>query len=115
MLDSRGCLCPPNDSASCFSVVSDRSSDLTDRVLSWQGRLPRARLASPAIQVERSAQFGPPAHSQDRSKRVTLGLPRPRTNPDDGVACNLAGKGVARPDSVRTALMLAARLSANRG
>ncbi len=51
----------------------------------------------------------------DDGVNVTLGLPRPRTSPDHGVAYDLAGKGAARPDSMRAALMLAARLSARRG
>jgi 4-hydroxythreonine-4-phosphate dehydrogenase len=51
----------------------------------------------------------------DDGVNVTLGLPRPRTSPDHGVAYDIAGKGAARPDSMRAALALAARLSAHRG
>jgi 4-hydroxythreonine-4-phosphate dehydrogenase len=51
----------------------------------------------------------------DDGVNVTLGLPRPRTSPDHGVAYDIAGKGAARPDSMRAALALAARLSAPGG
>lgn len=47
----------------------------------------------------------------DDGVNVTLGLPKPRTSPDHGVAYDLAGTGRARPDSMRAALLLAARLA----
>jgi 4-hydroxythreonine-4-phosphate dehydrogenase len=43
---------------------------------------------------------------------VTLGLPFIRTSPDHGTALNLAGKGIARPDSLIAALELAAAMAA---
>jgi 4-hydroxythreonine-4-phosphate dehydrogenase len=49
----------------------------------------------------------------DDSVNVTLGLPFIRTSPDHGTAFGLAGKGVARNDSLRAALDLAATLAAN--
>jgi 4-hydroxythreonine-4-phosphate dehydrogenase len=45
---------------------------------------------------------------------LTLGLPFLRTSPDHGTAFALAGRGVARPDSMIAALALAARIAANR-
>jgi 4-hydroxythreonine-4-phosphate dehydrogenase len=42
---------------------------------------------------------------------VTLGLPFVRTSPDHGTAFDIAGRGVARPDSLIAALHLAARLA----
>jgi 4-hydroxythreonine-4-phosphate dehydrogenase len=45
---------------------------------------------------------------------VTLGLPIVRTSPDHGVAYDLAGKGLARSDSLIAALRLAADISARR-
>lgn len=45
---------------------------------------------------------------------VTLGLPIVRTSPDHGTAKDIAGKGVARPDSLIAAIQLAAELAANR-
>jgi len=41
---------------------------------------------------------------------VTLGLPFVRTSPDHGTAFDIAGKGVARCDSMRAALRLAAEM-----
>jgi len=42
---------------------------------------------------------------------VTLGLPFPRTSPDHGTAFEIAGKGIARPDSMIAAINLAAELT----
>lgn len=42
---------------------------------------------------------------------VTLGLPRPRTSPDHGVAWDIAGQGRAEPGSMLAALELCASLS----
>ena len=47
----------------------------------------------------------------DEAVNVTLGLPFPRTSPDHGTAFDIAGTGVARPDSFLAALDLAARLA----
>jgi 4-hydroxythreonine-4-phosphate dehydrogenase len=48
----------------------------------------------------------------DSAVNVTLGLPFIRTSPDHGTAFDIAGKGIARPDSLIAALRLAARLGA---
>jgi 4-hydroxythreonine-4-phosphate dehydrogenase len=48
----------------------------------------------------------------DEGVNVTLGLPFVRTSPDHGTAFDIAGKGIARPDSLVAALSLAARLAA---
>ena len=45
---------------------------------------------------------------------VTLGLSILRTSPDHGTALDIAGKGLAEPDSLIAALKLAARLAAHR-
>ncbi len=50
----------------------------------------------------------------DDAVNVTLGLPKPRTSPDHGVAYDMAGRGVARAGSMRAALLLAARLAGGR-
>jgi 4-hydroxythreonine-4-phosphate dehydrogenase len=42
---------------------------------------------------------------------VTLGLPFPRTSPDHGTAFDIAGKGIARPDSMIAAINLAVELA----
>jgi 4-hydroxythreonine-4-phosphate dehydrogenase len=46
----------------------------------------------------------------DEAVNVTLGLPFVRTSPDHGTAFDIAGKGIARPDSLMAALKLADRL-----
>lgn len=43
---------------------------------------------------------------------VTLGLPFVRTSPDHGTAVDIAGRGVARPESLIAALQLAAAMAA---
>ncbi len=47
----------------------------------------------------------------DDGVNVTLGLPFIRTSPDHGTAFDIAGRGVARPDSLCAALRLAARMA----
>jgi 4-hydroxythreonine-4-phosphate dehydrogenase len=46
-----------------------------------------------------------------RAVNVTLGLPIVRTSVDHGTAFDIAGKGVADPESMVTAVLLAARLA----
>ncbi len=45
---------------------------------------------------------------------VTLGLPIVRTSPDHGTAFDIAGRGIARPDSLIAAIRLAAEIAAKR-
>jgi len=45
---------------------------------------------------------------------VTLGLPFIRTSPDHGTALNIAGQGIARPDSLIAALKMAAEMAEKR-
>jgi len=49
----------------------------------------------------------------DDSVNVTLGLPFIRTSPDHGTAFSLAGKGIARADSLLAALHMARELAGN--
>lgn len=49
----------------------------------------------------------------DDSVNVTLGLPFIRTSPDHGTAFDLAGSGMARPDSFIAALRMAATMAAH--
>lgn len=49
----------------------------------------------------------------DDAVNVTLGLPFVRTSPDHGTAFDIAGRGIARPDSLIAALRLAARLASS--
>ena len=46
---------------------------------------------------------------------VTLGLPIVRTSPDHGTGFDIAGRGIARPDSLIAAIKLAAEIAARRG
>lgn len=46
---------------------------------------------------------------------ITLGLPIVRTSPDHGTGFDIAGRGVARPDSLIAAIKLAADIAARRG
>jgi 4-hydroxythreonine-4-phosphate dehydrogenase len=46
---------------------------------------------------------------------VTLGLPIVRTSPDHGTGFDIAGRGVARPDSLIAAIRLAAEIAPRRG
>jgi 4-hydroxythreonine-4-phosphate dehydrogenase len=50
----------------------------------------------------------------DGAVNVTLGLPFIRTSPDHGTAFDIAGSGMARPDSLIAALRLAAAMAARR-
>ena len=49
-------------------------------------------------------------HAFHEGVNVTLGLPFPRTSPDHGTAFEIAGKGIARPDSMIAAINLAVEL-----
>ena len=51
-------------------------------------------------------------HAFHSGVNVTLGLAFPRTSPDHGTAFEIAGKGIARPDSMIAAIDLAVELAA---
>jgi 4-hydroxythreonine-4-phosphate dehydrogenase len=50
-------------------------------------------------------------HAFHDGVNVTLGLPFARTSPDHGTAFEIAGKGIARPDSIIAAIKLAVELA----
>ena len=50
-------------------------------------------------------------HAFHEGVNVTIGLPIIRTSPDHGTAFGLAGKGLARPDSMIAAIRVAAELA----
>ena len=50
-------------------------------------------------------------HAFFEGVNVTLGLPFPRTSPDHGTAFDIAGKGIARADSMIAAINLAVELA----
>ena len=70
---------------------------------------PRARAAYDAAICMYHDQALIPAKTLafDEAVNVTLGLPFIRTSPDHGTAFGIAGKGVARPDSLIAALKMA--------
>jgi 4-hydroxythreonine-4-phosphate dehydrogenase len=49
-------------------------------------------------------------HAFDQGVNVTLGLPWPRTSPDHGTAFEIAGKGIARAESMIAAIRLAGEM-----
>jgi len=49
--------------------------------------------------------------SMDRAVNITLGLPIIRTSVDHGTAFDIAGQGIAKPDSLLEALKVAAKLA----
>ena len=53
-------------------------------------------------------------HAFHNGVNVTLGLPFPRTSPDHGTAFEIAGKGIARADSMIAAINLAVELAQGR-
>src|SRR5438309_4177261 len=50
-------------------------------------------------------------HAFHEGVNITLGLPFPRTSPDNGTAFDIAGKGIARRDSMIAAINLAVQLA----
>jgi 4-hydroxythreonine-4-phosphate dehydrogenase len=50
-------------------------------------------------------------HAFHEGVNVTLGLPFPRTSPDHGTAFAIAGRNVARADSMIAAIRLAVELA----
>ena len=52
-------------------------------------------------------------HAFHNGVNVTLGLPFPRTSPDHGTAFEIAGKGIARAESMIAAINLAVELAAS--
>jgi 4-hydroxy-L-threonine phosphate dehydrogenase PdxA len=53
-------------------------------------------------------------HAFHNGVNTTLGLPFPRTSPDHGTAFEIAGKAIAKPDSMIAAITLAAELAAKK-
>ncbi|MEP3266008.1 MAG: 4-hydroxythreonine-4-phosphate dehydrogenase PdxA, partial [Hyphomicrobiales bacterium] len=49
----------------------------------------------------------------DETVNITLGLPFIRTSPDHGTALDIAGQGVARPNSMLAALKMANEMARN--
>jgi 4-hydroxythreonine-4-phosphate dehydrogenase len=47
----------------------------------------------------------------EQAVNTTIGLPFIRTSPDHGTAFDIAGKGLANPNSMKAAIKLAAELT----
>ena len=102
-------------------VVGPAVSTLRDEGIDATGPLPADTLFHPAARARYDVALAM-YHDQalipiktiafDDAVNVTLGLPFIRTSPDHGTAFDIAGKGIARPDSLIAALRLAARLGA---
>ncbi|MCC6006162.1 MAG: 4-hydroxythreonine-4-phosphate dehydrogenase PdxA [Rhodobacteraceae bacterium] len=67
----------------------------------------RARMAAAVCMYHAQALIPLKALFFDAGVNVTLGLPFIRTSPDHGTAFDIAGRGIARPDSMVAALRMA--------
>lgn len=86
----------PHSPDSVFLAASKGRFDLVVAMYHDQGLIPLKLLA------------------RDRAVNTTLGLPTIRTSPDHGTAFDIAGKNLADPGSMASAIDLAVRLSAPR-
>lgn len=104
-------------------VLEPAVATLQDEGIDIRGPLPADTLFHPRARATYDVALTP-THDQalipiktiafDEGVNVTLGLPFLRTSPDHGTAFDIAGRGVARPDSLMAALRLAARLAGPR-
>ena len=92
---------PPD---TCFARAAGGSFDAAVAMYHDQGHIPVKMKGF--VWDERGGRW-----SSVRGINVTLGLPVIRTSVDHGVAFDIAGKGVASPDSMVAAIELAARLA----
>lgn len=101
-------------------IVRPAVSELRRRGIDARGPLPadtmfhaRARAGYDAAICMYHDQALIPAKALafDETVNVTLGLPFVRTSPDHGTAFDIAGKGIARPDSLIAALRLARQMA----
>lgn len=101
-------------------VLEPAVAELQAEGIEIRGPLPADTLFHPRARATYDVALTP-THDQalipiktiafDDGVNVTLGLPFIRTSPDHGTAFDIAGKGLARPDSLMAALRLAARLA----
>ena len=103
-----------------IEIISPVLEDLRAQGLDLAGPLPadtmfhpraRARYDAAVCMYHDQALIPLKTLAFDEGVNVTLGLPFVRTSPDHGTAFDIAGKGIARPDSLIAALALADRLS----
>ena len=107
-----------------IEIITPALDALRDEGIDARGPLPGDTMFHPAARARYDAavcmyhdQALIPAKtlSFEEGVNVTLGLPFIRTSPDHGTAYDIAGRGVARPDSLIAALRLAARMADARG
>lgn len=105
-------------------VISPAVSALREAGVNAVGPLPadtmfhaeaRARYDAALCMLHDQALIPVKTLAFDDAVNVTLGLPIVRTSPDHGTALDIAGKGLARPDSLIAALRLARAMAGRRG
>lgn len=99
-----------------IEIIQPAVDELRSRGIDVRGPLPADTMFHPQARASYDAaicmyhdQALIPAKALafDETVNVTLGLPFIRTSPDHGTAFDIAGKGIARPDSLIAALKLA--------
>lgn len=105
-------------------IIAPAVKKLTEAGIAAAGPLPadtmfhedaRARYDAALCMLHDQALIPAKTLAFHEAVNVTLGLPIVRTSPDHGTALDIAGKGLARPDSLIAALNLAASMAARRG
>lgn len=106
------------------TIISPALDELRKEGLNIQGPLPadtmfhpRARAGYDVAVCMYHDQALIPAKTLafDEGVNVTLGLPFVRTSPDHGTALDIAGKNIARPDSLISAMRMAQAMTTARG
>lgn len=104
-------------------IISPAITALHDEGIAVEGPLPadtafhesaRARYDAVIAMYHDQALIPVKTLAFDEGVNVTLGLPFVRTSPDHGTACDIAGTGLARPDSLIAALGLAWEMAERR-
>src|SRR5690606_6535825 len=99
-----------------IEIIQPAIDELRRRGINVRGPLPadtmfhpqaRASYDAAVCMYHDQALIPAKALAFDETVNVTLGLPFIRTSPDHGTAFDIAGKGIARPDSLVAALRLA--------
>lgn len=79
----------------------------------WFGTVPQAQAHDAYLALYHDQGLIPvKLMAFDRAVNTTIGLPFIRTSPDHGTAFDIAGKGIADPQSMKMAIQLAAELAA---
>jgi 4-hydroxythreonine-4-phosphate dehydrogenase len=106
--------------APAIAELNSQQSTITYQPAAFSGPLPPDTVFHRAVEGEFDAvlcMYHDQAliplklHAFYNGVNTTLGLPFPRTSPDHGTAFEIAGKGIARPDSIIAAINLAVELA----